>query len=99
MLFKKTAINIFPNPVSDNLTITTEFPAHKVQQTSLIKFELYDLYGVKVMSLKSHVANSVNQLAVSNLIDCVYILKIIKNSNYPNDENCKKSRRKLLFNC
>ncbi len=76
----KPAINIYPNPVADKLIITTDFPEYELQQKGLITFEMYDIYGVKVISENAEIEEFVNQLNVSNLNTGIYFLKIIKNS-------------------
>ncbi len=75
----KSAINVYPNPVSDNLIISTNFSGYELQKGGLITLELYDIYGLRVIKSNHDIKESVNNLRVANLNNGIYFLKIIKN--------------------
>ncbi len=68
-------IEIYPNPSHQFIKIKTP------DKSNLLQFEIFDIYGRQVMSLKNYTSNS--NINIENLVQGIYIVKVFQDSkNY-----------------
>ena len=66
-----SSINIYPNPVKDELFIATEVRVKEIA--------IYDVYGRQTMSLQVNETTSQQVVKVAELEDGVYLMKVVTN--------------------
>lgn len=78
---RTASVDIFPNPVSEKLIISTNFPESESKNKGSLQFELYDTNGILIKNSFVNIEESINQLDVSHLTNGIYFLKVIKDGN------------------
>ncbi len=80
-------LNVFPNPVSDNLTIQ-----YKTKSTGTLS--LYHVSGVKVKTMALSASNNTYNMNTNDLADGFYLLKIEEEGAFPVTQQVIKTAKR-----